>query len=136
MDKVSKEVRSRNMSLIRTKNTQPELLIRKELYKLGLRYRIHYSLPGKPDIVFPSKKLAIFVQGCFWHGHGCKVDHIPRSNKKFWFTKIINNKMRDIKNSEKLNKLGWKIITTWECEIRASLKDQVNLIAVKLTGSN
>ncbi len=136
MDKISKETRSRNMSLIRAKNTQPELLIRKELYKLGLRYRIHYSLPGKPDITFLSKKLAIFVHGCFWHGHGCKVDHIPGSNKKFWSTKIINNKERDIKNSEELNKLGWKIITAWECEIRTSLKNQINLIVVKLTDSN
>lgn len=121
------------MSLIKSKNTQPELLVRKELYKLGFRYRIHYPLPGKPDITFPVKKVAIFIQGCFWHGHGCKVDHIPKTNKKFWLTKITDNKKRDIKNNTNLNEQGWKIITIWECELRDRLKDKINVIVNELT---
>jgi DNA mismatch endonuclease, patch repair protein len=97
MDKVSKETRSRNMSLIRAKNTKPELLVRKALHKLGLRYRIHYPLLGKPDIAFPSKKLTIFIHGCFWHGHGCKFDHKPKSNKLFWSSKIIKKQGKGFK---------------------------------------
>ncbi len=133
MDKVSKEIRSRNMSLIRAKNTLPELLVRKGLYKLGFRYRIHYPLPGKPDITFPSKKVVIFIQGCFWHGHGCKFDHLPKTNKKFWSSKIINNKNRDSKNNIELKKQNWEIITIWECEIKTNLKNGINLIVNKLT---
>lgn len=123
------------MSLIRSKNTQPELLVRKALYKLGFRYRIHYLLQGKPDIVFPAKKIVIFIQGCFWHGHGCKVDHTPKTNKKFWLTKITDNKKRDIKNSTALNGQGWKIITVWECEVRNGLKDKINMIVKELIHS-
>lgn len=117
MDKISAKARSKNMSRIKSKNTKPELILRKYLYGLGKRYRLHYPLPGKPDITFPSKKIAVFVNGCFWHGHGCKVDHLPKSNTKFWTEKIIKNKERDFKVKNKLKKLGWKVIVVWECEL-------------------
>lgn len=117
MDKISVSARSRNMSKIRSKNTKPEILLRKALFAKGLRYRIHYNLPGKPDIVFPSKKIAIFVHGCFWHGHGCKIDHSPRSNKTFWKEKIKMNRIRDKRNETLLKANNWETLTYWECEI-------------------
>jgi len=116
MDKISKETRSKNMASIKSKDTQPELIVRRKLHKLGLRYRLHYPLVGKPDIVFPSKKIAIFVHGCFWHGHGCKNDHIPKTNNKYWSSKINTNKMRDMTVKKRLTKLGWKILIVWECK--------------------
>lgn len=117
MDKVTTAVRSRNMSLIRAKNTKPELLVRRALFKLGLRYRIHSPLPGKPDIVFTSQKLAIFIHGCFWHNHGCKFDHVPKSNEVFWSSKILKNKERDLKNTTALEEKGWRTLIIWECDI-------------------
>ncbi len=117
MDKITTEVRSRNMSKIKAKDTLPELKIRKLLYSKGYRYRIHYPLKGKPDIVFPKKKIAVFVNGCFWHGHGCKVDHISKTNSSYWNSKIAKNMNRDIQTNGFLKALGWKVITLWECEI-------------------
>lgn len=121
MDIISKKLRSRNMSHIRSKNTLPELMVRKKLFALGYRYRIHYNLPGKPDIVFPSKKIAIFVNGCFWHGHGCKLDHVPKTNNDFWRKKIISNIKRDKKCHNLLKRRGWKVIVLWECKINKNL---------------
>jgi DNA mismatch endonuclease (patch repair protein) len=116
MDKITTEARSRNMARIRAKNTDPELKIRRLLYSQGFRYRIHHPLKGKPDIVFPKKKIAIFVNGCFWHGHGCKVDHVSKSNPAYWTDKIARNKERDKEVYKFLTKEGWKVITIWECE--------------------
>lgn len=113
------------MSAIRSKNTKPEILVRKELYKLGLRFRIHSKLPGKPDIVFLRKRVAIFVNGCFWHGHGCKLDHNPKTNVKFWSTKIEKNKIRDKNVAKELKSLGWEILTIWECDIEMNLQKPV-----------
>lgn len=121
MDRITKEVRSRNMSHIRSKNTRPELILRKLLFLRGLRYRIHYPLPGKPDIVFPKKKIAIFVHGCFWHGHGCRNDHVPQSNSFFWKEKIKNNRNRDAKSLDLLSRRGWSTPVFWECEINDNL---------------
>lgn len=132
MDKITSAARSRNMSLIRSKNTKPELLVRKALFQLGFRYRIHTSLPGKPDITFTSKKLVIFIHGCFWHGHGCKVDHSPKSNIDFWGSKIVHNRERDLINEDKLAKLGWETVTIWECEIRKDINKVTELIKNKL----
>jgi len=126
MDKISPEKRSRNMSHIRAKDTKPELLVRKALFKQGLRYKIHYHLPGKPDIVFPSKKIVIFIHGCFWHGHKCKLDHSPKTNKYFWMKKITNNILRDKSTFATLNKLGWKVIIIWECDIENHIKNIIN----------
>ena len=119
MDRVSKEIRSRNMSRIRSKNTLPEILLRKALFREKIRYRLHVKeLPGKPDIVIKKYKLVIEVRGCFWHGHEkCKKGHIPKSNTKFWEGKIKRNKERDRINEKLIVDLGFKYIPIWECEI-------------------
>ena len=108
------------MSHIRSKDTKPEQLVRQDLWHKGFRYRLHVKdLPGKPDIVLPKYKTAIFVNGCFWHGHkGCKDFVIPKSNTSFWLEKIGKNKNRDEQNITALISAGWKVITIWECELK------------------
>lgn len=119
-DIVSPEKRSRMMSGIRGKNTEPELLVRKILFAQGLRFRLHRKdLPGNPDIVLPRKRIIIFVHGCFWHQHpGCKLAKLPKSNVDFWQKKLNENLARDRKVIEKLNSLGWRVLTVWECALR------------------
>lgn len=141
MDKITSETRSRNMSRIRSKNTTPELKLRKLLYSQGYRYRIYYPLKGKPDIVFPKKKIAVFVNGCFWHGHGCKVDHVSKSNSAYWTSKITKNKERDKEVNEFLTKEDWKVITVWECEVKEWVNDlegssSYNLLKYRLISPN
>ena len=116
------------MSKIRSKDTLPEVLLRKSLFKEGLRYRIHYKLPGKPDIVFVSKRLAVFINGCFWHGHDCKIDNKPDTNAQYWANKIKNNKNRDSLNYLNLEQMGWKYYVSWECLILNNIRDEVNNI--------
>lgn len=117
-DIFSQTKRSDIMSKISSKDTKPEILVRKFLFSKGFRYRINVkTLPGKPDIVLPKYKTIIFVNGCFWHGHNCKKGKLPSSNTDFWKEKISNNKLRDAKNSDLLVKLGWKVIIIWQCEI-------------------
>lgn len=120
MDNRSKELRSLNMSRIPSKNTKPEEIVRKYLFKNGFRYRKNVStLPGKPDIVLPKYKTVVFVNGCFWHCHqGCKWFVPPKTNTEFWNAKFEYNVNRDKRNYRKLKELGWKIIIVWECEIR------------------
>ena len=119
MDTVSKKKRSEIMSKIRGKNTLPELQVRKFLFSKGFRYRLHdKSLPGTPDIVSKKNKLAIQVRGCFWHGHRCNKGGFPKRNRKFWKTKIKDNKERDKKNDRKIKSLGFKSIIIWECELK------------------
>lgn len=105
------------MSRIRSKDTKPEMIVRKFLFSKGFRYRLHVKdLPGKPDIVLPKYKTVIFVHGCFWHGHdGCKLNRIPRKNKKYWIPKLEKNKKRDAIQLKELNLLGLKGIIIWEC---------------------
>ena len=120
-DRITKEQRSKNMSQIRSKDTSIELKVRKYLFSLGYRYRVNYKeLPGKPDIVFTKKKIAIFIHGCYWHGHNCnsRYAHISKSNTNYWNTKIQRNQERDKRNIEQLEKDGWKVIVLWECEIK------------------
>lgn len=128
----SKAVRSYNMSRIAGKNTKPEMLVRKFLFANGFRYRLHKkNLPGKPDIVLPKYKTVIFVNGCFWHSHeGCKYYVIPKTRTEWWLNKLSNNKQRDIDNFSKLAVLGWKIITIFECELKAKKLNQtlINLL--------
>ncbi len=114
------EVRSYNMSMIRGKNTKPEVIVRKYLHSKGFRFRLHKKdLPGKPDIVLPKYKTVIFIHGCFWHGHkNCKYFVVPKTRTKWWLNKIEGNRKTDKRNNLKLRKAGWKIITLWECQLR------------------
>jgi len=106
------------MSRIRSKNTKPEIIVRRYLYSKGLRYRIHANLPGKPDLVFRQRKIVVFVNGCFWHGHeGCKDFSIPKTRSDFWQEKIGKNISRDKKNYEILKNEGWRVLRIWECEL-------------------
>ena len=115
--------RSRNMAAIKGKNTKPELIIRKELHRLGFRYRLHYSaLPGSPDLVFPKYKAVILINGCFWHKHECHMFKWPKNNAEFWRAKIEKNFIRDSKNSDYLVALGWKSLVIWECALKGRKK--------------
>ena len=118
----NKQTRSYNMSQIKSKDTMPELLVRKYLFANGLRYKLHdKKLPGKPDIVLPKHKTVIMVNGCFWHGHSnCKYFVIPKTRRAFWEKKIFGNQEKDIRNLKLLKKLGWKIIAVWECQLKSS----------------
>jgi DNA mismatch endonuclease (patch repair protein) len=119
VDHISEEKRSWNMSRIRSKNTKPELIVRKMLHNTGIRYRLHAKdLPGKPDLSNKSKKFAVFVNGCFWHQHeGCKRANIPKSNKDYWIPKLDKNVEKQRKNLALLNKMGFKTYVVWECEL-------------------
>ena len=113
------KVRSYNMSQIKGKNTKPEILVRQYLFGKGLRYRIHGKLPGRPDIVFSKNRVAIFVHGCFWHGHtGCKYFVVPKTRTEWWLNKINGNCANDRKNLCTLQEEGWKVVVVWECELR------------------
>ena len=130
-DRITKEQRSKNMSQIRSKDTSIELKVRKYLFSLGYRYRVNYKeLPGKPDIVFTKKKIAIFIHGCYWHGHNCnsRYAHISKSNTNYWNTKIQRNQERDKRNIEQLEKDGWKVIVLWECEIKDNFEEKSKYI--------
>lgn len=119
-DTISREQRSKVMALVRSKDTKPEMAVRKLVHRLGFRYRLHgQKLPGRPDLVFKKRKKVIFVHGCFWHRHeNCKHARMPKSNTEFWIEKLNHNKIRDDKNLETLAQLGWKSLIIWECEIR------------------
>ena len=116
----SKETRSYNMSRIRSKDTKPEMLVRKFLHKNGFRYRLHVkNMPGKPDIVLPKYKTVIFIHGCFWHGHeGCKYYVVPKTRTEWWLNKINGNISNDTTAENNLRAAGWKIIKIWECELK------------------
>ena len=118
-DNHSKEVRSMNMSHIRSKNTKPEEKVRKYLFSKGFRYRKNVrNLPGCPDIVLPKYKTVIFVNGCFWHKHDCPRFVWPSSNEEYWIPKITRNVERDQNNHELLQELGWRVIVIWECQLK------------------
>ena len=119
-DTVSKRKRSWIMSRVRSENTKPEMLVRSMLFSLGLRFRLHKAgLPGRPDIVLPKLKAIVFVHGCFWHRHkGCRDNTNPSSNSAYWQEKFKRNVERDKRNAASLRKLGWRVITVWECELK------------------
>ncbi len=128
MDKFSPIERSKIMARVRSKNTKPELAVRKLIFALGYRYRLHgKSLPGKPDLVFAGARRVVFVHGCFWHGHTCKRAALPSSNVAFWAEKIGKNKLRDKRTKRQLTVNGWKVLTVWQCEIKNTegLKNKV-----------
>lgn len=118
MDTLSKKERSKRMSLVRCKDTKPEMKVRRLVHRMGHRYRLHKAgLPGKPDLSFARKRKAIFVHGCFWHRHeGCKWARLPKSRQDFWRPKLEGNKQRDIRNQKALRKMGWEFLIIWECE--------------------
>lgn len=119
MDRITKEQRSILMSKVKGKNTKPELLLRRKLHALGYRFRLFSKkLPCHPDIVLKKYKTAIFVHGCFWHGHeNCKYFRLPKSNVDFWENKIETNRARDAKCIENLESMGWSVIVVWECQL-------------------
>lgn len=125
MDRLNKEQRHNNMAAIHSKNTKPEILVRKFLFNRGFRYRLnHPRLPGKPDIVLRKYRTCIFINGCFWHGHdGCKYFVIPKTRTEFWQTKIERNKKRDSENQRKLASMGWHCITIWECQLKPKVRE-------------
>lgn len=120
MDKITSAKRSEVMSHIKGKNTKPEMLIRRLIHSLGYRYRLHVkSLPGIPDLVFPSRRKVIFIHGCFWHRHSClKGRSMPSTNKDFWKNKFIANKRRDKQHQNEFRKLKWGVLTIWECQTK------------------
>lgn|ERR1039458_117369 len=111
--------RSANMRAIRSKDMRPELKVRSLVHRLGYRFRLHRKdLPGKPDLVFGPRRKVIFVHGCFWHSHNCKMAHVPKSNQQYWGPKLERNKTRDREAVEALEARGWQSLTVWECETR------------------
>ncbi|QSR17426.1 very short patch repair endonuclease [Novosphingobium sp. KA1] len=130
-DIVDAETRSRMMSGIRGKNTKPEMTVRRALHAMGYRYRLHArELPGKPDIVFRRRRLAIFVHGCFWHRHtdpSCNLARMPKSRIEFWEPKLEGNRARDEANVAALKAMGWKVLIVWECQIK-NLEPLKNLL--------
>jgi DNA mismatch endonuclease (patch repair protein) len=117
------EQRSANMRAIRQKDTGPEIQIRRLLFARGFRYRLHVkSLPGSPDLVLPKYRVAVFVHGCFWHGHGCHLFKLPATRTDFWLGKIQGNRDRDFRDQARLQSDGWRILTIWECALKGRHK--------------
>ncbi|WP_273161396.1 very short patch repair endonuclease [Bacteroides fluxus] len=116
----SKQVRSYNMSMIRSKNTKPEMIVRRYLFSSGFRYRVNVQgIKGKPDIVFTKYRIVIFINGCFWHGHpNCKIFVLPKTNTEWWKSKIETTHKRDEKNQQLLKAEGWHVIVIWECQLK------------------
>jgi DNA mismatch endonuclease (patch repair protein) len=121
VDRISPERRSQNMSLIKSRDTKPEIQVRSLIHRLGYRFRIHRDdLPGTPDIVLPRYRLAVFVHGCFWHRHqNCKYAYCPKSRIEFWNRKFVANVQRDTIAAKKLKKLGWRVVVIWECQLKS-----------------
>ena len=132
MDKLSPEQRHKNMAAIHSKDTKPEMIVRRGLWRRGFRYRLNSPrLPGHPDLVLKKYRTCIFVNGCFWHGHGISLNienseccKIPNTNREFWVAKIRRNQQRDIEEQKRLAEMGWHCITIWECELKPSKRDE------------
>ena len=133
-DRLTPEQRSWNMSRIRGKNTKPELLVRRLLHAKGYRYRLHGSagqsrLPGRPDLVFAGRRKVIFINGCFWHFHDCRVGrHAPKANAAFWAAKRTRTKNRDADQRQQLMAAGWGVLTVWECELKDGSALEAHLV--------
>ncbi|MBP5955504.1 DNA mismatch endonuclease Vsr [Pseudomonas anatoliensis] len=119
-DNVNPERRSKMMSMIKGKNTKPEMMVRSVCHELGLRYRLHRrDLPGTPDLVFVKNRICLFVNGCFWHRHpGCKYAYTPKSRLDFWLPKLARNVERDLNAQQTLLSLGWRVLIVWECDTK------------------
>lgn len=120
-DTLTKVQRSERMSRVRSKDTKPEMIIRRLVHGMGYRYRLHRrNLPGTPDLVFPSRRKAIFVHGCYWHLHldpECRLARLPKSRLDFWKPKLEGNRRRDLTNLARLSELGWDVLVVWECQV-------------------
>lgn len=126
MDVLTTEQRRLNMSRIRGKDTKPEMLLRRGLHAVGLRFRLHEArLPGKPDMVFPKYRAVILVHGCFWHGHNCPLFKMPATRPEFWAQKISGNRERDLRAAEALKGTGWRLLTVWECSLKGPIRRPV-----------
>lgn len=121
-DTMSPEDRSRRMALVRSVDTKPEMAVRRMVHGMGYRYRLHCrDLPGKPDLVFRSRRAGVFVHGCFWHRHeGCALARLPKSKLDFWIAKLEGNRARDARKVEALKQTGWRVLVVWECELKNS----------------
>ena len=137
MDDKTPEQRSINMSHIRSKNTKPEEVVRKYLFAKGFRYRKNDArYPGKPDLVLPKYHTVIFINGCFWHRHGCSRSSLPKTNQDYWIPKIQRNVERDQQNIKALEDAGWQVIVIWECELKKkTLEETMNSVEAKLRGT-
>ena len=124
--------RSRVMARVKGRDTGPEMKVRKALARLGARYRLHRKdLPGNPDIVLPGRRLAIFVHGCFWHGHDCaRGSRVPKANREYWTAKVGRNVARDGRSCEALGALGWRVETIWECDLKETASLEARLAAL------
>lgn len=121
MDRVDSKTRSKIMASVRSRNTGAEMRVRSLVHRMGYRFSLRrLDLPGKPDLVFPQRHKAIFVHGCFWHGHKCRYGKPPKSRQDYWIPKIAANKARDTRQSAELRRLGWSVLTVWQCEVRNS----------------
>lgn len=120
MDTLTPEQRSERMSRVKDKGTRTEMAVRRLVHGMGYRYRLHgRDLPGRPDLVFPSRRKVVFVHGCFWHRHpGCKLARMPKSHLDFWEKKLESNRERDLRNQAALLDMGWRYLVVWECELR------------------
>lgn len=137
-DTISSDRRSKIMSHIKSKDTSIEMMVRRRLFAMGYRYRVNYkALPGKPDIVFTKKKIAIFIHGCYWHGHDCgsRYAHTSQSNKAYWGPKIERTKQRDQEHIQELEALGWKVVVLWECQLRGDFEKTIQKL-LKLLSSD
>ena len=139
MDIVPPETRSRMMSGIRGKDTKPEITVRKGLHARGFRYRLHdKTVAGKPDLILPRYRAAIFVHGCFWHQHGCHLFKMPSTRREFWMEKLAANRKRDAKVRTALLNSGWRILTIWECALkgrtRLEFSDVIDVASAWITG--
>lgn len=128
----SKIERSRIMARVKGKNTAPELKVRKAVHAAGFRFRLHRNdLPGKPDLVFSRFRIAVFVNGCFWHWHGCKRSRMPKSNSEYWAAKIERNVIRDRCNMDLLRQAGWDVHVIWECELREGIGTLIRMLTAR-----
>lgn len=133
-DHLEAKARSSNMARIKGADTKPEILVRSVLFQSGFRFRKNDKrFPGTPDIILPKYKTAVFVNGCFWHGHDCKRATIPKTNTEFWRTKIEKNMLRDAENLRHMERLGWHTYTIWTCSLSEGLKGLLNFLEKQKT---
>lgn len=131
-DVVDSETRSRMMSGIRSKNTKPEMMVRRGLHRLGFRFRLHSAdVPGRPDLVLPRYRVAIFVNGCFWHGHDCHLFKLPSTHPEFWRVKIARNIERDQEVRRALCEQGWRMLIIWECALKGKWRLEFDAVMLR-----